>query len=216
MPAVHVALLAAALSAATPARPSPAQVLAAATPEALAAFEVSGSGLIHPTSGFHCPAAVASVSLTAVGVGQVPGVPGVAGASCSYGDERGPDSSLIFSQEPSGREVLSKDYCRGLPAAFGAELRRGLPGTNRLVGPERVKSFGDLAIRGQPASLWTCAWVRAPFAVTDEAVRITAIRARDGWTVRAVQTPQPSKTGAVPLSYVFRTIFLVRAAVGAP
>jgi hypothetical protein len=216
MPTVSAALLAAALSATTTEPSSLEQVLSAGAPEARAAFEVSGTGLIHRASGFRCAAAVASVNLTGVGVGDVPGMPGVAAASCRYGDQHGPDSTLFFSQEPPGREVLSKDYCRALPVAFSAELRRGLPGTNRLAGPERVKSFGDFAVRGQPSGLWSCAWVRAPFALTDEAVRITMIRAPDGWTIRAVQVPQPTKMAAVPITYVLRTIFLIRAAVGAP
>lgn len=216
MSAILATFLVAALSTASGASPNLDQVLSAAPPDARAAFDLGGTTLVHRDSGFRCPAAVASLTLTGVEVLLVPGLSGVSGAACRYGDAQGPESALFFSKETPEREVLSRAYCRALAGTFSAALRPGLPGANRMVGPDQVRSFGDLPVRGQPSRLWSCAWVRAPFSMQDEAVRVAMVRASDGWTVRAVQIPQPQSAPVVPLSYAFRTILLIRAAVGAP
>lgn len=216
MSAISAMFLVAASSTAVGASPNLDQVFSAAPPDARAAFELAGTTLVHRDSGFRCPAVVASMTLTGVEVLPIPGLSGVYGAACRYGDVHGPESALFFSNERPNREVLSRAYCQALAGTFGATLRRGLPGANRMVGPDQVLSFGEVPVRGQPSRLWSCAWVRAPFSMQDEAVRVAMVRASDGWTVRAVQIPQPQSGPVVQLSYALRTILLIRAAVGAP
>ncbi|MGA0605938.1 hypothetical protein ACO2Q0_08045 [Phenylobacterium sp. VNQ135] len=200
-----IALLAAA------AAPNAEQVLAAATPEARAAFDVDAAGLTHRQSGFRCPSATAGVRLTEVTLGDIPDQ-GATGAACAYADENGPETTLYIFQGATSAAPLDADRCRRVPETFGASLRKGLPGTNKMVGPEQVQSLGALKLRGADAIPVTCAWVKAPFSMMDVAIRVTAARAPDGWTLMAASKPYPTKAPSIPISTYLRSLMVVAAA----
>ena len=189
---------------------------------AMKAFEVEPSGaFLHTASGFRCPRTAEGVVLTGIGEGSLPGLTGEAAVWCEYSDQVGPVARLSISRDPPQEPVLTQAFCRGLWTALKLPMGPGrLPGVSKTVGPAQQKTLPTLQIGGEDAPLWRCSTIREPYEVPTIVVDVSALRAPNGWTVRAIHTPAPppccaSYRDAMPFTFFTQALLLVWEATDA-
>lgn len=197
---------------ATAQRPA-AEVLAEASVEAQAVFQVDTQGAMrHRSSGFACPAGGEGVVLTRVDLGSLPGQTGADPAYCEYSDAEGVVGRIAFSRDAERADVLSHDFCRGLSERLRLRVGAGrLPGASNQLGPARMAALPVLPVKGQPVPLWRCSHIRAPGIIIFDAA---ALRAPNGWTLLALHTPRPPACcngyrTVLPGSFSLMPLFLI-------
>ncbi|MCR5878117.1 hypothetical protein [Phenylobacterium sp. J367] len=194
---------------------APSAVLAKAAPEARPLFAETAEGLVHVPSGFHCPSKPAQgVVLNSVAAGPFAGSPPEEAAYCEYSDQEGVVARIAFSRDEPGSPILDKDFCRDMPKRLDLSWGiSGLPGTRSYSPPIQSTAVPTLKVRGEERPLWICGWTRAPFAQPVIVSNVAALRAANGWTIRAMHTPRPppccnSYKEPVPLSFYLMPILL--------